>query len=518
MNDLYIQKIQIETVSPAVLTAESQSTVMTGSRDSFNGSVLRGVMAARYIECCHLGKDAEKDSDFLHLFFQSLRFADAFPVRNGQRAIPVPLSVVKDKSGKDQQNLFLHSDLPGYKPVKGLGYEGNGRYSTAEVKKNISLHMSRASEKERIIGRSIDGAIYNYESIDAGQIFEGEIIGSSEDLNLLSKGLHESRWTCRIGRSRRTGYGECSVSLLPAEPVPAVKVQGSDLYIRMETPLLFGNSYGFFSADQALLSMLQKRTGITCKIGGMYASACDMDRFTGVWGMRGPRAYGLSAGSVFQLTKDEGWSEKELQALTYAMYEGIGRDCVSGFGQLRLWKGLPVVENAQRQKTERHDSSHLEEARRVVQGILMKRVLEKAKLLADEDAGASEGLKGQTHTLSRLEQALGDRPRDNHGDLPRHFLEEVKKMSDRGEVMDNHLQKIRLGDDFLQEWFHHDAGNMPYEDKLRIYMKESIPKTLWKMAGWTEDITKDDRIFYEYWLWFFRHGRKRSAALGKEEE
>ena len=57
-----------------------------------------------------------------------------------------------------------------------------------------------------------DGNIYNYESIDAGQIFGGEILGDEKILRKL---------IAYVGRSRFTQYGKCLVTFGDVEKVPA---------------------------------------------------------------------------------------------------------------------------------------------------------------------------------------------------------------------------------------------------------------------------------------------------------
>ena len=54
--------VAIKTLSPVVLTAMNNAAVMTESRDYISGTVLRGVLAARFIEMKNLGKAAHEDT------------------------------------------------------------------------------------------------------------------------------------------------------------------------------------------------------------------------------------------------------------------------------------------------------------------------------------------------------------------------------------------------------------------------------------------------------------------------
>ena len=50
---------------------------------------------------------------------------------------------------------------------------------------------------------------------------------------------------------------------------------------------------------------------------------------------------------------------------------------------------------------------------------------------------------------------------------------------------------------------------MPYAD---LDYTEEIPKELVEDAAFRLPSAEDGTIFYEYWLWFFRHGRKLAIA------
>ena len=70
-------RVKIETLSPIVLATRTNTTVMTSSHDFFSGTLVRGMLAERYIEAKKLGSQAQEDEDFLGLFFDKLRFVAA---------------------------------------------------------------------------------------------------------------------------------------------------------------------------------------------------------------------------------------------------------------------------------------------------------------------------------------------------------------------------------------------------------------------------------------------------------
>lgn len=57
--------VHIRTLAPVVLSAMSNATVMTESHSYFSGSIVRGIVASRYIRTRGLDEQAEEDETFL---------------------------------------------------------------------------------------------------------------------------------------------------------------------------------------------------------------------------------------------------------------------------------------------------------------------------------------------------------------------------------------------------------------------------------------------------------------------
>ena len=247
-------RVKIETLSPIVLATRTNTTVMTSSHDFFSGTLVRGMLAERYIEAKNLGSQAQEDEDFLGLFFDKLRFVAAYPVRasDGKRASFVPASVQRLKDGEAVRDLLSDAPEAGYKTLRGFAVIEDGGIEKVDVAKNISLHMSRSNVKERqgkergnsslerLAGRSRDGAIYNYEAVEKGVRFEGEVFGEDAALESFMDALGTASWTAQAGRARHAQYGACRVQLEPVEFMPESVEPDADnrINLRLETPLL----------------------------------------------------------------------------------------------------------------------------------------------------------------------------------------------------------------------------------------------------------------------------------------
>lgn len=172
---MQISYVTIETLSPVVVTAPGSSQLLTASSESFSGTLLRGVLAGKYVSDHNLGTKAHEDENFIRYFFSNLRFVTANPTADGKRAMVLPLSLMKAKavSGDTKPILDLLSDQgqAGYKSLKGLSVVDGGTIRPVSVKSSMAFHMSRSGDNERLSGHSQDGKVYTYESIDAGQFF-----------------------------------------------------------------------------------------------------------------------------------------------------------------------------------------------------------------------------------------------------------------------------------------------------------------------------------------------------------
>ncbi|MCH4183569.1 MAG: hypothetical protein LKF48_10485 [Prevotella sp.] len=511
-----------------ILAKQNDAMVMTETHDYFSGTIMRGIMAGQYIKACQLGKKAHEDTTFQQLFFNQLRFLPAYPVVDGQRSCFLPLSLQKNKAGTDCIDSIIDTrpDDEVYKSCKGMGIVKSGVLTKASVKKNITLHMSRSQDAERLSGKSEDGNIYNYEAIDAGQAFAGTIQGSEEALQQLMDALpvRDGSFVTSVGRSRNTQYGLCRLDFDSMEDIPPVdNVSGSCVYMRLDTPVLAENSLINTATAflQPLTDCLKKqfpKENFTIDEENIYAAQEVIDNFVGIWAMRRPRQNALQAGSVFALRKQGGdWTTEELTVLQNLCYEGIGARTEEGFGQLRLWQHGKITLPADKKDNHKQTITeiHSSEVRRLVIDILLQRVLEQVRLKALEDAKELKGLKGTSHMFSRLEAWLGTK--DNVDGIQQRFSRKMDDDIQSGKKIYKHLQNIRIKGNTLYDIL---TGNkeMPYNS---IPWNEKLPENgveLSKVVNFElSNQTIKNELFYEYWKWFFRHARKQAVQAKGDE-
>lgn len=514
--------ITIKTLSPTILTDSTSSIVLTGSRPYISGTILRGLLAERYISLQGKHQFAHEDPQFLSLFFDKLRYVHAYIETCGERAIPLPLSIFKAKDTNTLLDTMRATGQAGYKALKGMAYvDANGSIYKAQVKQNISFHMSRSSDMERLGGHSQDGQVYNYESLDRGQTFIGEIIGDTASLKALQQavGLTPGQHIdIQLGRSKYTQYGHCQVAVseietIPAEPVPKA------VYLRLDTPAVALAGTGE-RADAVLndvvTAMETARPGEHFSLGKIFSSQEEVENFVGIWRMRRPRQYGLSAGTIFELCKEGSWKKEDITALEAIMYHGIGDRVEEGFGQLRLWNH-PSLELASQGGTFTPGDRPIQskEVTHILVKIIKNRIRETVRMKAYEDVKEiSYFSSNSTHAFARLESVLGSRQDvSKKPQAMRRFITE--EMAEKG-PMAKHLQTIQLRGKPLLEYLKNDTKDKikaPYES---INFNKIVPDNLTKAMGKTmQDIGRDE-LFYDYWLWFFRHARKEAIRQGKD--
>ncbi len=565
-------KVTVETKSPIVLTTESNATVMTGTHDAITGSILRGVLAAQYIDACGLGKKAHQNEEFRRLFFGALRFTDAnIACDDGERSFVIPFSMQKEKA-KEGQTEAVEDLMRVNSPQKGMksfgGYAvltDDHLIKTVSAAKDVSLHMSRTSEEERKKGRSEDGGIYNYESIDEGQTFIGWIIGEEADISALRAHI-PNEFKCRVGRSKFTQYGHCSVNFGELEDVPALiaaNIEKESVILRLDSPLLFDEAdepqlneagqHVIVTAPNALgliVRALNARTGSSAfHLGKVFAAGAEIENYVGVWGMKRPREQALAAGTVFSLVKDGDWTEQDLDALTGVMYRGVGRRTEEGFGQLRHWpivagKWAKPKTNGSKEPDSLRFEKASEETAKIARKAFERRLAEQIRLYAAEDAknakydralynSKEEGLSGLTHFFSRLDHLLdaGQNARGADGrkqektvGLRKSYQKTLKDVVRPKGPMESNLRKVSIAasgrslyDMLLENSELPVSGRRWMQD---VGTKEARTKAFMDVVGLEEsmfDLT-DGQYFYEYWHTFFRSARKRAVTKQEEAE
>ena len=530
-------KISFQTLSPIVLSSMSNAAVMTKTHSTFGGSIIRGILATRYVTEQNLSDEAH-DETFREIFFGGVKFLPANPEIKNQRSFVLPLSLQSGKAGTDDGNKvqdLLDGNAPtrGYKSFRGFGVLDGGQFFLSQVKTSMNMHMSRSNDRERLLGRSVDGQIYNYEAIDAGQNFCGEILGDEKTLLKLRDGLNldGGKMTAYVGRSKFTQYGKCLVTFGDVEKIPArfksggtvsalqanensnVTTAPERIFLRLDTPLIPVDDC-FINAEKILTAEVVDVLGKNFSLGKVYAATVDVENFVVPWGMKRPRVQALAAGTVFEL-RAENLTDADRKILAEKIFDGFGLRTEEGFGQLRLWS---PAENFTRGTLADEKISAIklsDETIALAKKILTARLLEQVRIFAYDDAKElcpQLKLGNMTHFFTRLGGMLASVDKKN---LRENFAARLELELRDGSLFEEHLKKFFManGQTFFdvftgQAKLPIDTRSLSNENEL-----EKFKPLIEKINFRPEDLPKDT-IYLEYLTNYFRFARKFAASKG----
>ena len=239
---IYLLQYRLTLKEPVVIPVADGDPNAVMTRQDIPGSHLWGVAAWHYLRQAN---HSPADNTFRHAFLDGgLRFLTAYPeaADTQQRLTPIPHSIRAFK--KSDTLIDFVEQSPGDRPTKRV----DRRYArmdpeilyTQTVKTERNYHHARAS-KDRRIGRALGaevpdgGALFTYEAIQAGQTFQGAVLGSEHDLNNLKTWLQNLK-TVSIGRSRSAQYGKAEFEWVDSGPQELCKLAEWDGFAMQHAP------------------------------------------------------------------------------------------------------------------------------------------------------------------------------------------------------------------------------------------------------------------------------------------
>lgn len=224
-----ILTFRLELVEPLMATAPGGDPNSETTSDFIPGSMLRGALIARYATASGTGASGKGpanldagDPEFARLFLDgTTRYLNGYPIEGQGRTIPTPLSWQHPKYEEETACDFAVRQItnenekqwqPINTPFCQLRTEEDAEEDVLGAtvvgpSHTITVHTSRDRRYGR--ARSGSGAVYQYESLEAGQSFQAAIICEYDtDAERLRKLLGER---LQLGGSRSGGYGRVQV-------------------------------------------------------------------------------------------------------------------------------------------------------------------------------------------------------------------------------------------------------------------------------------------------------------------
>ena len=338
MCDLYFKA---ELLDDLVLSQKTATVGNHKSLDYIPGSVFLGIAASNFYKI--LG--SEKAWEIFHS--SKVHFCNAYPFVNGERSLPIPLSLHSEKvprAGKENTILnFVYSETK--EPKIQYRQSRNGYVCFSDDNKLSVTFPSKTSRMRTAIdartGTAAKAQLYGYESLDAGQVFIGKIEWDDSVNEIVSPvvSFFTSENIVHAGRSRTASYGRVKISkfdfssktdnlgedLENSFSILAV----SDLCIRnlqTGTPELnlFPSSLGLGDNWELDKSKSFSRPSYLYQYNA-YRHEIEMQKTL------------ISKGSVFTFKSEEKLTPEEKDKIKAAIKNGVGEAKGQGFGEIALF-------------------------------------------------------------------------------------------------------------------------------------------------------------------------------------
>ncbi len=510
---MYRIKYRVTTLDPIIISDSTNDKNLITTNQTIKGSSLHGAFASKYIKKHNL-TESHNNTLFYDLFISDkVSFLNAVITSKNEYDEISENFVIPNNLQREKNNDAYVLDLFGPKlednVTKSIVSYGTIKEGFDEdkvflepVETSINFHHIRNRQK----GTTEDGGIFNYESIDADQIFQGEIRGEKE---LLENFVSEFGGSCilNIGRSKNTQYGKVRFELINeiTEINEEIKSALFTLSLQSETIILNKNGISEVSKD-AMQNYLDNIFGVDATIEKAFIKSSDTERYLSIWKMKTPSERCFAPGSSFKIKIDSG-----IEKLMEVLENGIGEDTNLGFGQVKLFQIYDDKLFVKKFDRVAHFEKPDREMPTLVKSMITKRIEEKVlnsiKLQAIEDVKTfSQGrnidskgkLKISNSLIGRLESFVADL------DSIEQFWEKINKIR---KTSKDKLESLVFGNIYFIDFLRSNT-NTNFDN----YLLE-IPKLV-ELINYkpTEKIKLN--AFKTYWLTFFSYLRKESKTMG----
>jgi CRISPR-associated protein Csx10 len=455
--------------------------------DYIPGTTLRGAFVGRYLRG-RSGVDLAADPEARKLFFEGgIRFLNAVPVAR-ETTMPTPRSLHHPKGSDGTISDFAvaphleTADTDTQWKAFRVPYVvvADGAIQPFSPERNVALHIRR-SRRTRVDATD-DRAVFTYDSLAAGQIFEGALECANGEAAAIARSWLEGH--LRVGGTSSAGYGYCRIEFVDAIDVDGGGEVGNEdeSVLVLESPLILRDQVtGLLSTDvNVLQTELQRALGKDVRIEKerCFLSETLLGGFNRKWGLPLPQIRAIDAGSVIVLT-----------GLSSTRIDPIGERTLEGFGRLRVMKSgraeYQKIEASAAPQPVRPDE--LEESSRKVLDQIARRTLERRieGLLLQKalDLSRSGSKPPNRSQIARVRQAFRDALQSIDAPSPDAANQAQEKLSrflkDLRQPSEKQLRKYRLsGSGRLLDWLYdrangtedlHSLIGLTHDHRPRLY-------------------------------------------------
>lgn len=304
----------------------SQSNATTNNHlclDYIAGSALLGALAAR------LYPDLTDEQSWQLFHSGACQFGPAYPLRDGEIALPVPAAwhSVKNSAQRHYYNLaatdFERDPTNQYQQYRDGFITANG------VKIQPRQSLTTRTALNPATQRAEDSQLYSYAYLEPDQQFAGWIDADESLLALLEPYLNGE---LRLGRARNGEFGRVNISTTSSESTAAVHNQGKRLVIWCLSDLELTDSLGMPTLTPTP-TMLHPMLDGVLDTSKSFIRTHKVRRFNRARQGFDSEQYLISKGSVLSFDLTQAASDEVLQTLAG---QGTGLNRQQGLGWLAV--------------------------------------------------------------------------------------------------------------------------------------------------------------------------------------
>lgn len=350
-----ILRYRLKLLQPVLIRSLDGDPNSAVGTDYLPGGTLRGALIGRYLKEHGDASDLAANPRARRLFFDGgIRFLNGYPVgghRRSARMLPTPLSWHGVKG--DEEFLFDFALVPEEELAKdrfaGLQeppqWQRTGK-PFAQVFENqvtllrphrvLNVHIQRA----RNLGSpGSERAVYRYDALAAGQIFEAALICEPDvDVNEVKRWLEG---TLMLGGARSVDYG--AAEIIEVHETEQWYESGADapplgdaeaLIVTLYSDVMLRDKLGRYTTDVYVFTeALSRQLGMdTLVLKQAFVQETLVGGFNRKWGLPLPQARALAMGSVFVFEPPRCGPD----ALRRVEEEGLGLRRTEGFGRVGI--------------------------------------------------------------------------------------------------------------------------------------------------------------------------------------
>jgi CRISPR/Cas system CSM-associated protein Csm3 (group 7 of RAMP superfamily) len=370
-NDQQFLVLELEAVEPLHLGVVKDATNLVTSKESIDGSTLRGAVAAFVAHTA----PASAVLDLLENLMgprHPVQFGDAFA--GHPAAVPAPLTLWESKgkegkprdlaaalaSGRGSHRLFDHRSAKGtWIPTDNGGWR----------KQSLRRRTVTRTARNVINGRGDEGRLFSLEVVDpmlgpatacTPLRFYAPVQGTAEQLHWVVRAAEEG---IQVGRARTRGFGHLQlVGVAEGAAHPALEVRHQRWVDRLRTiGVPNPHTYGVFFALGPIALNARRLKNSLAAPGLSVVSGTARRRAHGGWNRKAGLPRNLGGHFVPGSTWIVQHKDCALDALKHLEKQGLGPGRADGWGRVAVCHGLHVDAAYTLDQDEKHEDDAQQE-------------------------------------------------------------------------------------------------------------------------------------------------------------